>query len=367
MTPYSSATTAKMKSVCASGSTVLMVPSPGPRPRKPPSENDCMRAIDLRVVAGRRGEEPVDAQAHVREGRVGEGERPGAADGDDAGTEQRLPREEYSVAHTRLTSSVWPTSGSESSRPAKQRGHRRWRAAAPACRGACRSRRTARPRRRRRRAWRTRTAGANGRRSTASARAPLISGADEVHGDHAARRRRANSTSAEAAHAARREQRHDQHDQHADGGEEQVALDEVVGRQALADGDGRARRQRQHQPGADDREDGAEQHVVDREPPVGHTAAVGARQPHAAAPLHARCREGRRRARGRRRRAPRSCGTGRRRRRRATAARRARRAAPRLRRARPPRDGRHRACRSARRRPCHRASRRTPRVASPIR
>ena len=42
MTPYSSATTAKMKSVCASGSAVLMVPSPGPRPRKPPSENERM-------------------------------------------------------------------------------------------------------------------------------------------------------------------------------------------------------------------------------------------------------------------------------------------------------------------------------------
>jgi len=36
-TPYSSAITAKMKSVCASGSTVLMVPSPGPLPKKPPS------------------------------------------------------------------------------------------------------------------------------------------------------------------------------------------------------------------------------------------------------------------------------------------------------------------------------------------
>ena len=31
------------------------------------------------------------------------------------------------------------------------------------------------------------------------------------------------------------------------------------------------RRERQHEPGADDREDGAEQHAVDREPPVGET------------------------------------------------------------------------------------------------
>ena len=86
-----------------------------------------------------------------------------------------------------------------------------------------------------------------------------------------------NSASAEAAHAARREQRHRQHDQHADGGEEQVALDEVVGRQALADGDGGARRQRQDQSGADEGEDGADEHVIDGEPPVGDTAAVGAR------------------------------------------------------------------------------------------
>ena len=61
-----------------------------------------------------------------------------------------------------------------------------------------------------------------------------------------------------------------------------MPLDEVVGRQALADGDGRAGRQRQDEPRADEGEDGADEHVVDGEPPVGDTAAVGARQPHAA-------------------------------------------------------------------------------------
>ena len=96
--------------------------------------------------------------------------------------------------------------------------------------------------------------------------------ADESHGEHGER---------EAPHPARREQRHGEHDQHADGGEEQVALDEVVGRQALADGDGGAGGERQDEPRADQREDGADEHVVDGEPPVGHTASIGARQPHA--------------------------------------------------------------------------------------
>ncbi len=36
------------------------------------------------------------------------------------------------------------------------------------------------------------------------------------------------------------------------------------------------------EPGADEGEDGADEHVIDGEPPVGDTAAVGARQPHAA-------------------------------------------------------------------------------------
>ncbi len=84
----------------------------------------------------------------------------------------------------------------------------------------------------------------------------------------------------EPAHAARGEQRYGEHDDDAEGREEEMALDEVVGRQPLADGDGRARRQRQDEAGDDEGEDRADEHMVDGEPPVGDTAAVGARQPH---------------------------------------------------------------------------------------
>ena len=190
------------------------------------------------------------------------------------------PERKYSVAHTALTSSVWPTSGSEMSSPVKQA------ATAMASGSAGMSRRL--------------SLSANSQAETTTKpglansdgwivwpaidsqrRAPLISGPKKWTRDHADEGD-GEQREREAAHAARREQRHRQHDQHADGGEEQVALDEVVGRQAFADGDGRARRQRQDQSRADEGEDGADQHVIDGEPPVGDTAAVGARQPHAA-------------------------------------------------------------------------------------
>ena len=96
-----------------------------------------------------------------------------------------------------------------------------------------------------------------------------------------------NSSERHAAHAARRDQRHRQHDEDAGGREQQVALDEIVGRQPLPDGDGRACREREYEARADDRQDRAEQHVVDGEPPVANAAAVGARDPHAALPLRA--------------------------------------------------------------------------------
>jgi hypothetical protein len=51
-TPYSSATTAKMKSVWASGSADLIVPSPGPRPRKPPSEKDLIARSSCELSPG---------------------------------------------------------------------------------------------------------------------------------------------------------------------------------------------------------------------------------------------------------------------------------------------------------------------------
>ena len=40
MSPYSSATTAKIKSVWESGSTSFTVPSPGPRPSQPPCRKE---------------------------------------------------------------------------------------------------------------------------------------------------------------------------------------------------------------------------------------------------------------------------------------------------------------------------------------
>ena len=39
--PNSSATTAKMKSVCESGNECFNFPSPGPNPNHPPFSNDC--------------------------------------------------------------------------------------------------------------------------------------------------------------------------------------------------------------------------------------------------------------------------------------------------------------------------------------
>ena len=47
--PNSSAVTAKMKSVCASGRMRLTVPSPGPRPSQPPRENDSMAVSTWKV------------------------------------------------------------------------------------------------------------------------------------------------------------------------------------------------------------------------------------------------------------------------------------------------------------------------------
>ncbi len=51
------------------------------------------RAVELRVVARRRGEEAVDANAHMVEGRVGEYQAQHAAGADDPGAEQRLAGE----------------------------------------------------------------------------------------------------------------------------------------------------------------------------------------------------------------------------------------------------------------------------------
>ncbi len=61
MAPYSSAMTAKMKSVWASGNEVLIVPSPGPRPKNPPCAKDCNGAVHLTVVAECGVEKAVDA------------------------------------------------------------------------------------------------------------------------------------------------------------------------------------------------------------------------------------------------------------------------------------------------------------------
>ena len=43
--PNSSPTTAKTKSVCESGSTRFMIPSPGPVPDQPPRSKDCMAVM----------------------------------------------------------------------------------------------------------------------------------------------------------------------------------------------------------------------------------------------------------------------------------------------------------------------------------
>ena len=77
ITPYSSATTAKMKSVWASGNTILMVPSPGPRPKKPPSENDW---TPDRPDCCRRGwgQKSVHPLVDVGKGPIGRGEPRGA-------------------------------------------------------------------------------------------------------------------------------------------------------------------------------------------------------------------------------------------------------------------------------------------------
>jgi hypothetical protein len=100
--------------------------------------------------------------------------------------------------------------------------------------------------------------------------------ADEIDGDDAEHGYR-EQPERQTPHAARGKQRYGQHDHDAEGREEQVPLDEVVGGQALAQRHGGACGQRQHEPGADQRQDGADEHVVDGEPPIGNAAAVGAR------------------------------------------------------------------------------------------
>ena len=62
MMPNSSAVTAKMKSVWASGRMRLTVPSPGPRPSQPPLREGFQGRVDLEGVARGLVEEALDAR-----------------------------------------------------------------------------------------------------------------------------------------------------------------------------------------------------------------------------------------------------------------------------------------------------------------
>ncbi len=83
---------------------------------------------------------------------------------------------------------------------------------------------------------------------------------------------------------ARRAQRDREHQHETDHGHEQMPLDVIEGGKTLPDGNRGTGCQRQHRAGADQHQDGCQQHAVDGEPPFGQQAAVGAREPHAGAP-----------------------------------------------------------------------------------
>jgi hypothetical protein len=87
------------------------------------------------------------------------------------------------------------------------------------------------------------------------------------------------------AHARWRQERQAEHEDYAGSDEDELPLDEVVGGQAALDGDRRACGKRQHHAGAGDRQDRGEQHAIDREPPVGQHALLGAGKGHHIAPV----------------------------------------------------------------------------------
>ena len=168
------------------------------------------------------------------------------------------PERKNSVAHTRLTSSVWPTSGSDSRagpRTALPSG-----SASGSAGMSVRASLSANSQ-----ADRITNAGlANSEgwnewppKLQPAARAVDL-GPDEVHGDHAAEGDERSSTS-----ARRRTPRGESSEivsmmSNAERREQEVALDEVVGRQALLDGDGGLAASEKHEAGADDGEDRAD-------------------------------------------------------------------------------------------------------------
>ena len=110
--PNSSAVTAKMKSVCASGRMRLTVPSPGPRPNQPPLAKLSSAVSTWKRVAGGLVQEALDALPHVRQQLVGgaDAERGRSRRGPTTQNECR-PATKKSPPQTMAISMVWPKSG----------------------------------------------------------------------------------------------------------------------------------------------------------------------------------------------------------------------------------------------------------------
>ena len=249
-----------------------MVPSPGPRPKKPPCCEGLQGAVDLAVVAGGGIEEAIDARLDVRESEVCADDGSEAQRNDGGSIDQRLAGDEkerapYEAQEQRL-SDIGLHDQKRCDECVETDSEPQARHLRPFSR-FCQKPGRDDDERGLQEFGRLHRVAAD--RQPATGAIDLAAGHvdDDKPGD-----RDEQHTKRDAARLTCGQERKHDEDQRAQRREEDVALDEVVRRQALLEGHRRAGGQRENKAGADQDEDCDQQHMIDGEPPACQPAAV---------------------------------------------------------------------------------------------